>query len=317
MMVAALQTATLVRGGQALTTLIFHRVLTAPDPLFPEEVTTDRFEAQCQWIRRWFNVLPLETAVQRLRERSLPPRAAAITFDDGYRDNYEVALPILQRHGLTATFFIATGFMDGQWMWNDRVIEAIRRTPRESLAWSSEEDAPYEVLPLHSLAHRQAAIRAVLTGIKHLPFAQRAARVAALERLSGVTLGQGPMMDPGQIRALYRAGMQIGAHTVNHPILAALDAEPARAEIAEGRATLEALLQAPVPLFAYPNGRPGSDYTERDVALVRSLGFAAAVSTRWGVSLPTTDPFQLRRFTPWDRSASRFGLRLARNLLAA
>ena len=68
-------------------------------------------------------------------------------------------------------------------------------------------------------------------------------------------------------------------------------------------------------LFAYPNGKPGEDYLPRDVALVRELGFDAAVSTAWGASGHGSDPFQLQRFTPWDRTKARFGLRLLRNLM--
>ena len=114
------------RNGR-LSILIFHRVLAQVDPLFPEEVDAARFDVICGWLRRWFNVLPLDAAVRRLRDGSLPRRAAAITFDDGYADNHDIALPILKKHGLPSTFFIATGFLDGGCMWNDTVIEAIRR----------------------------------------------------------------------------------------------------------------------------------------------------------------------------------------------
>ena len=114
-----------------LSVLIFHRVLPQIDPLFPEEVDAQRFEQICGWLRSWFNVLPLDEAVLRLTDGALPERALAITFDDGYADNHNVALPILQRHGLVATFFIATGFLDGGRMWNDSVIESVRRTAQQ------------------------------------------------------------------------------------------------------------------------------------------------------------------------------------------
>jgi len=110
-----------------LSILVFHRVLPEPDPLFPNEVDAQRFDALLGWVKDWFSVLPLEEAVERLQRNRLPERAAAITFDDGYADNYAVALPILQRQGLSAMFFIATGFLNGGRMFNDTAIETVRR----------------------------------------------------------------------------------------------------------------------------------------------------------------------------------------------
>jgi peptidoglycan/xylan/chitin deacetylase (PgdA/CDA1 family) len=122
------------------------------------------------------------------------------------------------------------------------------------------------------------------------------------------------MMRSDQVRNLRRAGMQIGAHTVSHPILARLDEAQARDEIETGKGQLEDLLGERVTLFAYPNGKPGEDYRPDNVALVRAAGFRAAFSTAWGSAHRHTDVFQVPRFTPWDRSRLRFGLRMAHNL---
>jgi len=113
---------------------------------------------------------------------------------------------------------------------------------------------------------------------------------------------------------LREMGMQVGAHTVSHPILRTLPREEARREIEVSKQVLEGLLGANVDLFAYPNGKPGEDYGPESVELVREAGFKAAVSTQWGVSTQRTDVFQLRRFTPWDRQGWRFGFRLWRNV---
>jgi peptidoglycan/xylan/chitin deacetylase (PgdA/CDA1 family) len=123
------------------------------------------------------------------------------------------------------------------------------------------------------------------------------------------------MMTGEQVRSLRRAGMQIGAHTVSHPILAKLDANQAADEIGRSREVLEGLLGEKVGMFAYPNGKPGTDYLP-DVhpRLVRELGFDAAVSTRWAAARRGEDAFQIPRFTPWDRGRTRFGLRLVKNL---
>ncbi|TWI63020.1 polysaccharide deacetylase [Pseudoduganella lurida] len=297
-------------GTRGLSILIYHRVLPQPDPLFPAEVDAAAFSAQLGMLKACCTVLPLPEAVRCMKAGTLPPRAAAITFDDGYADNATVALPILRRHGLHATFFVATGFLDGGRMWNDSVYEVVRRAPHDVLDASMLGLGTH---PLHTLADRRRAIPALIGQLKYLPLAERHDKVARLVALAGVPLPDDLMMTTAQVQGLHAAGMAIGAHTINHPILARLSDAAARDEIAHGKLALEDLVGAPVTLLAYPNGRPGEDYDARHVAMARELRFEGAVSTSWG-SRRRPDLFQLPRFTPWDRSPLRFALRLARNL---
>lgn len=296
-----------------LSILIFHRVLPGPDPLFPEEVHADRFDTLCAWVRRWFTVLPLDTAVARLHEGTLPPRALSITFDDGYADNHDIALPILQRHGLKATFYVATGFLDGGRMWNDTVIESVRRSTLPQLDLRDLADG-LQCYQLASVPQRRAAIDHLIGQVKYRPVRERAELVAAIASRAEAALPNDLMMRTEQVQALRRAGMQIGAHTMTHPILARLSDDEMRHEIAGSKQALESMLDEPVTLFAYPNGKPGEDYDARGVDIVRTLGFHSAVSTAWGAARRGDDLFQIPRFTPWDRSRLRFGARMARNL---
>ncbi|WP_394788249.1 polysaccharide deacetylase family protein [Rhodoferax sp.] len=301
-----------------LSVLIFHRVLPQPDPIFPGEVDAAAFDAICQWMKSWCNVLPLDLAVQQLQNRTLPERAAAITFDDGYADNRTVAQPILVRHGLPASFFIATDFLDGGRMWNDTVIESVRLCRSAELDLSSlpRPDGTGH-LGQHAIGtaeQKREAIAAIIGQIKYLPVAERLALTGQIAACAGVRSPDDLMLTSQQVREMRHAGMQIGAHTRSHPILAKLGADAAQAEIAESRRFLEQLLGERVGLFAYPNGKPGTDYSPESVQIVRDLGFDAAVSTTWGASRADTDPFQIPRFTPWDRSKLRFGGRLAGNL---
>jgi peptidoglycan/xylan/chitin deacetylase (PgdA/CDA1 family) len=315
----ALRTAfgALSREGPAarLQILIFHRVVPESDPLFPEEVDRREFDAICGWLARWTNVLPLDQAAERLARGTLPARAAVITFDDGYADNHDVALPVLRAHGLPATFFIATDYLNGGRMWNDTVIEAVRGCRHGTLDLTSLGLEGVTALELAPVRARRAAIDRILGAAKYLPPPERLAKVHLVAELAGVVPPSNLMMTSEQVRSLARAGMQIGAHTASHPILARLPDAQAREEIARGKADLEALLGAPVTLFAYPNGRPGRDYIARDVQTVRELGFMVAVSTSPGAAGPRCAPLlQLPRFTPWDRRAGRFGARLLKNL---
>jgi peptidoglycan/xylan/chitin deacetylase (PgdA/CDA1 family) len=289
-----------------LSILIYHRVGAAPDPLFPEQVDARRFEQHVRLLNRWFRVMPLSEAVRRLGARSLPPRAACITFDDGYAECAEVVLPILQRHRTPATFFVASGFLDGGCMWNDAVIEVVRSAPGERLNLGR---AGFGVVDIACPVRRRAVIDMLIAALKYLPAQERIERVKRMARSFTPT-----MLSSDQLIALHRAGMAIGAHTVSHPILSSISNAEARAEIADGRARLQDIIQAKVSLFAYPNGKPGLDFEERHAAMLRSQGFDAAVTTAWGAARLATDPFYLPRFTPWDRGSGRFLLRMAANM---
>ena len=300
----------------SLSILIYHRVLARPDPLFPSEVDALRFERQLRLLKRFYTPLPLALAVQRLRDGTLPRRAACITFDDGYADNAQVALPLLQQHGMHATFFIATGYLDGGQMWNDSVIEGVRHAPGPLLDLRAYG---LGCLTVVSLAQRRAAIATLLGQLKYLPFAQRQQLAMQVRRQAGPLPRQPAMLSTPQLRCLHAAGMGIGAHTVSRPILATLSNRAARLDIANGKRQLEELIQAPVALFAYPNGKAGRDYGPAHVDIVRQLGFDAAVATDRGVARAggDVDLLQLPRFTPWDRGRLAFLWRLRQNRLTA
>ena len=301
-------------GPRALSILAYHRVLPAPDPLLPGEPHAAGFEARMRWVKANFNVLPLTTAVQALREDRLPRRALSITFDDGYADNYAIALPILRRLELPATFFVATGFLDGGCMFNDVVTEALRRSTEPDLAL---DDLGLGHHPLGSDEQRARTIGRILARLKYFQPERRRKAAAEIARRAGAAVPTDLMMTSAQVRLLHEAGMTVGAHTVNHPILAEVPAGEAREEMARSRARLEAITGAPVRLFAYPNGTPLRDYRREHAELARELGFDAAVTYARGAARPGDDLFQLPRFTPWDRGHLRFGLRLAAKRLSA
>lgn len=297
--------------GARLTIAIFHRVLPAPDARRPSLPDVTRFEQQMQWLKRSFQVLPLAVAVQGLQRGTLPARAAAITFDDGYADNVTCALPVLRRLGLHATFFIATGYLDGGVMWNDVLSHSVHETAHAQLDASA---AGLGVLNLGQGPERTPVLMRVNAAVKHLDFDERERVVEAIRAAAGVDRPTHLMMSTQQLRDLHAAGMGIGGHTVNHPILARCSDDLAWREIDEGARHLRELLGDPVELFAYPNGRPDADYGPAHVRMAREAGFRAAVSTSAGAARQGDDPYQLPRFMPWDTSHGRFALRMLRNL---
>ena len=300
-------------GGPRLPVLIFHRVLREPDPLFPGEPDAQRFDQILSWLKEWFTVMPLPNAVSWLSAGALPANALSITFDDGYADNFEIALPILLRHGMSATFFVASAYVDGGRMWNDTVIEAIRRCSGDSIDLAVAGLGRFE---LASAVDRRHTIDAVLHALKHRAPPERDGMARAVAEIADAPLPDDLMMTSAQVKGLRDAGMTIGAHTRSHPILAVLDDSTAQDEIEDGRRDLEDMIGDRVDLFAYPNGKPGIDYSQRDVSMVRALGFRAAVSTAPGSIRTGEDLYQIPRFTPWDRTRLKFAARLASNRMA-
>lgn len=299
------------QGGQGATlpVLMYHRVVAEVDPMQPEVPTAAMLNTQFKALAEVFQVLPLDEGVRRLFEGTLPARSVCITFDDGYADNHSIALPLLREHGLAATVFVTTGFLDGGRMFNDTVVEAVRRLPNG--------DADFTWLGLgrfciSDVATRRHLATQLASRIKYLEHAQRE---EACMRLAAMAEGELPddlMMTSEQVLDLSRKGVAIGGHTVSHPILAKVSAETARWEIRENRAALSRLLDAPPTCFAYPNGKPSLDYNTLHADLVREIGYAAAVSTAVGVATLASPKFQIPRFVSRERHEMSFVARLLR-----
>lgn len=289
-----------------LNILSFHRIVPETDPLRPAEPTANELDRLMGEIRGVFKVIPLSEAVERLRLGSLPPRALSITFDDGYGDNARIAAPILKSHGLPATVFVATGFIDNaRMMWNDVILETIRTLRDEELDLDVLELGRHRI---ETFDDKRAAISTVLHRIKHLPPCQRAEAIARFQQ-QAPPQGMLPadlMMTSEEVRGLGQYGIEVGAHTVSHPILTMLDKGDAYNEIRDSKLVLEGLIGEKVQLFAYPNGRPTEDYDRAIRDMLPEIGFTGAVNTALGVSSSASDRFQLPRFTPWRRSTSQF-----------
>lgn len=297
-----------------LSVLIYHRVLARADPLLPSEPTAPEFERTMQWVKRTFAVIPLEAAVSGLKTGTLPARALCITFDDGYANNESIAAPILARLGLHATFFVATGFLDGGRMFNDTIVETVRAARGPVLDLQPVGLGQYAV---GTPEDRLRTIGVMIDAVRNLPANERIDLTERAAQQAQVDLPSDLMMTSTQAAGLARAGFALGGHTVSHPILARLPAETARREIVEGKRRVEELAGARIKLFAYPNGRPNRDYVAATVELVKAAGFDGAASTSSGAARVGSDPFQIPRFTPWDRSSLPFAARMWSNLSRA
>jgi len=298
-------------GGEraALPVLMYHRVFHEFDPLQADIHTARTMDTQFRTLARWFKVLPLDEAVSLLGEGRLPPRAACITFDDGYRDNHDLAMPLLQKHGLTATFYVASGLLNGGVMFHDTLIETVRHAPTGPL------DLGLRDVPKVTLSDMPSRVAALETLVQQIKYLEPDEREGLSERLLAALGKHAPrhlMMDDAHVRAMARAGMSMGGHTSQHHILARLDDTSAWEEIRSNADTLSNLTDQRVTSFAYPNGKPGTDYGPAHVDMVRRAGFLNAVSTRTGMGTRTAPRFELPRFVLNETSAAGVVMRMLR-----
>jgi len=290
-------------------TLIFHRVMQDRDPMIPDEATQEWFRRLMKMLASNFEMISLTDALARVQAGELNGRTVSVTFDDGYADNYTVALPILEEFHIPATFFIASSFIGGGRMWNDSIIETFRRLTPGKYELDVQGDGPLE---LTDWASRRHAAETTIAAWKHLPPDERHARVLDLMQRAA-DLPVDLMMTREQLCALAASPVAtIGGHTRTHPILASISDFQAKDEIEGGKADLEDWIQREIEVFAYPNGKLGRDYRPEHAELVKQAGFSAAVATDWGALDDSSDPYAIPRFTPWQRNLSRFSIELAR-----
>jgi peptidoglycan/xylan/chitin deacetylase (PgdA/CDA1 family) len=287
--------------------LTFHRVNDDDDPFMPS-LPTAVFAARMAHIARHYTVMTVEDLAAGLQESRVPRNALAITFDDGYRDNFTHAAPILKRLGLPATIFLVTGHIDTpRALWFDRLALAFKTTTVRRIELAGERHHS-----LGTVGERLAALGAALAHLKRLPDDERLASVEGLI----TSLRPNPerpkrlMLSWDEVDALRGLGFSIGAHTVTHPILSRLTPDRAWEEIHGSKAAIEKVLGAPVRGFAYPNGRP-DDYNETVTQLVRDAGFTCAVTTRRGLNDTGAQVLELRRGGPAEHHLPTYAVKLA------
>ena len=290
-----------------LPILTYHRVVEEPDTLYPDNIDKVRFERQMSTLAMFFNVLPLRDAIVQLKEGCLPKRTICITFDDGYADNADIALPILKRYEISATVFVATGYINGGIMWNDIILESIRQTKAAKIDLKVYGLDSYE---LSCVDEKRCAAKEILRKIKYLQPKKRNEFVCVVQRALDIEMPKNLMLSDEQIVKLDSNDIEIGGHTVTHPILKLLDDQEIEWELRESKRYLEALTNKSVVSFAYPNGRPGVDFDGRISKFVARAGYQCSVSTRVGVASQEDDLFQLPRIGSWDNQRWKFAARL-------
>jgi peptidoglycan/xylan/chitin deacetylase (PgdA/CDA1 family) len=297
------------RRRPGLVVLTYHRVAepgAAPyyDPVI--SATPEAFRAQIEWLRNHVRILTLDELVTWVEAGpSGRELVAAVTFDDGYRDNFDAAAPILRAGNVPATFFIPTAFLDSpQLPWWDQVAYVIKQTGVRRLLLERNHNGG--ATPLEIDLDRVSRTEAIMTIIGAFLdetiaddrwFLDQLATRAEVD-MDVEALGRALFMTWDQVRQLAdaNAGLTIGSHGDSHRRLAGLDDDSQCYELAESKRILEARLGREVVALAYPYGWPGT-YTARTKAIAAGAGYRLAFASREGTNRPGTalDRYEFRR----------------------
>ena len=273
--------------------LTYHRFSSDIQPL---KVSADEFYQHLKYLKKIANVVSLAEVVEAVTYgKPLPPNATAITIDDGYRDAFEVAFPLLREFCFPATLFVVTDFVDGNcWLWTD-LMRFILLNADSSLR---EIDLDGEVIKLEIGSEWQrletaqrinTRLKRVANNVKDDMIGQIALQLgveipaAPTEQYAPITWDQALEMDSNDLR--------IESHSVTHPILTNIDPSELDFQLHSSRERLESVLNRGVRYFCYPNG--ALDDSVRSA--VEKAGYAGAVTTRYGFAGRGADPFLLSR----------------------
>jgi peptidoglycan/xylan/chitin deacetylase (PgdA/CDA1 family) len=256
------------------------------------------FEQHLKYLVRNFEVRRLTDVATTLAEgREFDRPRAVVTIDDGYADFAEFAYPLLQRYHVPATVFLATDFIDGNWLWFDANHYVLRATVADE--YQIAINGTTLRLDLSGNAARDRAWSAIGEQCLRMTAAQRAAVLQQMERELDVRVPARPAseyrgMTWEQVRALDRGLLQFGAHTCTHPVLSRCSSAEIEYEVCESKAIVERQLGTSVQAFCYPHGEP-EDYDSRAIEAVKAASYACATVAHGGPVGSTPDVYRLER----------------------
>ena len=290
--------------------LRYHRVNQEEDPFSIEAIHPNLFEKQMAYIRRHYSVMPLDDMLRRSEEKALPWNSIAVTFDDGYHDNYAVAFPILKKFRIPATIFLTTGSIGGgQILWFDRVLRAFKQTKKSRL----EIDGFPKPLLWKTIKEKADAAIWTLKFLRGIPEKAKdksfRAIIDSLE-VDEDSSDSNLMLNWDQVRELHKQGILFGSHTVTHPILSQCDEGVVLSELVVSKRMIEERINDEINSFAYPSGR-SSDLSEFVIENVKRGGYRFAVTIGRGANDEGEDLFRLRRNAPWSENIPQFAFNLA------
>jgi peptidoglycan/xylan/chitin deacetylase (PgdA/CDA1 family) len=288
--------------GPSAAILMYHSVLLDPSRYVDTwgEIAHSEliFRAQMELLAREFHPISLDEAIKHLRSGDgLPRRSVVVTFDDGYADNYEVAVPVLNQAGVPATFYVTVDCVENKRLpWPSRLRFALRNTRLS--AWGDSQGRNW---PLNLPEEKEAAflrscdVCCQLSGTAQEDFV---VRVEQELEAKIPCLPDSLMLSYEQIRALQRHGHIVGSHTMTHPNMAYLKADDAVRELTESKRRLERNLETPIRHFSYPCPALSPHWSAKTAEQTQIAGYETAVTTDNGLTHTGDNPFCLKRLRP-------------------
>jgi peptidoglycan/xylan/chitin deacetylase (PgdA/CDA1 family) len=316
--------------------LLYHRVIDVDSDPQLLSVSPNNFAQHLEVIRQNYQPISLRNLVHQLDKDKIPHKSVAITFDDGFADNLHYAKPFLEQYQIPATVFVTAGAVDQsiEFWWNnlERILLQPGILPNQlsltingvEYEWHLEDSATYteaeyqlyhswDVLKPESPTLRHVLYRQLCPLIRPLSASTRQQLIREIVVWAGATEAgrtENLALTRVELQRLASGNLvEIGAHTMTHPVLSMISKTEQKLEIQQSKDTLEHLLEQPVASFAYPYGTR-ADYSSETVKIARSAGFSCTCSNFEGVVWKGVDQFQLPRFLVRNWSGQEFAHRL-------
>lgn len=273
--------------------LTYHRFSAKPES---RKISALAFAEHLSYLKKYYNIVPLERIAESVSTSARGSKLAAITIDDGYRDAYEIAYPILREYDLPATVFIVTDFLDGKnWVWTDKIRYVTMNTVFDEMNLIINNRRIQLKLDRAEARHEAATL--LNSQLKKLPDDEKEKSIQKIALDLKVEIPKVPPAEYApisweQAREIDTNGISIGSHTVTHPILINVDSSRLNFELNASRLRIQEKLGRKEETFCYPDGA----YNTKIKEAVARAGYRCAVITRHGFNDSYSDLFALRRF---------------------
>jgi peptidoglycan/xylan/chitin deacetylase (PgdA/CDA1 family) len=300
-----------LRRTKLFRALVYHQVVADVDgaaaKYTPGAVTESEFKIQVEYLMKHFKIISLEDVLEFFRSGRIPDHSVLLTFDDGYRNVYQYAFPILKHYGVPALIFCTGNVLKGGSLWCDQLLDAVLRTR----VTSAEIEG--EIFRFREMRERLSVYENLIVGMQRDGSERRRDRLGEITNRLKVNVEENSMvyLRDNEIREMQAFGIEFGSHTVNHPLLSAImDSEKLKWEVVESIRVVEGITGRRCVSFAYPFGSENS-YTDRCIRVLKDAGIRIAFTTVRGGNKRTCNPYLLHRFIVKRNSKYFFRLQLS------